>query len=213
MNITENSNVSQCLVLENEIKNARILIVDDEPKNIEILKQALQFNGYQYFRSTSDSRDTFSIFKEFEPDLLLLDLRMPYMDGFEVMEQLQSISPDYFPILILTAQSDEETCNKALINGGKDFMRKPINLMEMNNRVKNLLEVYLLHKQVTNQNIILEQKVDERTQELNRSRLSVIQRLGRAAEYRDNETGKPCPSHESIFSNISRKNRVGKATL
>ncbi len=177
--------------IDTEIKNARILIVDDEPGNIELLRQVLDQSGYPNIKTTSDPREVLSIYKEFDPDILLLDLRMPHMDGFAVMEQLKEFNKGntYCPILILTAEQGNEICLKALNSGGRDFMGKPINLLEMLTRVRNLLETYLLQKKVRNQNLILEEKVKERTKELNNTRLSVIQKLGRAAEYRDNETG------------------------
>jgi len=174
----------------NGIEHARILIVDDEPANVELVRQTLSHQGYLNIRTASDPREVLGIYKDFEPDILLLDLRMPYMDGFAVMDQLKANDPNFnMPILVLTAEHNSETCLKALNNGGKDFMGKPINLLEMLTRVKNLLESHLLQKKVLNQNLILEEKVKERTEELKTTRLSVIQRLGRAAEYRDNETG------------------------
>jgi putative two-component system response regulator len=182
-----------------EIKSGKILIVDDEPKNVELLEKALFRNGYQNFKSTTDPREVLSIYKEYSPDLLLLDLVMPQLDGFAVMEQLKPLTQDYFPILILTALNDDSTCLKALDNGGKDFMIKPFSLIEMLSRVKNLLEIQLLHKRVRNQNLILEQIVQERTQELKSTRLSIIQRLSLAAEFRDHETG----NHIIRMSNYS----------
>ncbi|PIQ99957.1 MAG: two-component system response regulator [Nitrospinae bacterium CG11_big_fil_rev_8_21_14_0_20_45_15] len=192
--------------MENKIKNARIFIVDDEPRNVELLRQVLLQHGYLNIRATTDSREVLEIYKEFAPDIILLDLRMPYLDGFEVMRQLKEFNKDaYLPILILTAEQDNDICLRALSSGGKDFMGKPINLLEMLTRVNNLLEGYLLQKEVSNQNIILEQKVKERTEELHSTRLSVIQRLGRAAEYRDNETGNHV-IRMSRFSSLLAKN-------
>lgn len=172
------------------IKRGKILIVDDEEYNTELLKQALQGEGYASIKTTSDAREVVGIYKEFQPDIVLLDIHMPHLSGFEIMEQLKEIEKTtYLSILVLTAHANDETCVRALNNGAKDFLAKPFQLIEMLSRVKNMIEVRLLHNQARDQNKILEAKVKERTLELNETRLSIIQRLGRAAEYRDNETG------------------------
>jgi len=115
---------------------------------------------------------------------------MPEMDGFEVMEQLSKlIDGDYLPVLVLTAQTDTETRLRALEIGAKDFLTKPFDKTEVLQRIYNMLEVRILYNQQRNQSEILEAKVRERTQELSDTRLEIIRRLGRAGEYRDNETG------------------------
>ena len=173
------------------IKGACILIVDDEPKNVELLRQSLEHDGYENIESTTDSREALPLFEKFNPSLVLLDLRMPHLDGFQVMKQLQSVGKgdSMPPILVLTAQSDNLICLRAFERGARDFMGKPFNIHELLSRVRNSLEVYLLQKALRGQNEMLEQKVQARTEELHSTRLSVIQRLGRAAEYKDNETG------------------------
>lgn len=169
----------------------KILIVDDETKNVSLLEQALESGGYLNVKSTSDAREALPLFEEFSPDIVLLDLRMPHLDGFKVMDQFNTLELDepLPPILILTAQKDDAICLRAFKKGARDFMAKPFNLHVMLGRVKNLLEVHLLQRALRTQNKTLAQRVDERTKELNSTRLSVIQRLGRAGEYRDNETG------------------------
>jgi putative two-component system response regulator len=169
---------------------AKILIVDDEPANVALLEDILEEQGYTYFRSTSDSRQALTMYKEMRPDLVLLDLNMPYLDGFQVMEQLQELEQDsYAPILVLTAQSDRNTRIKSLEAGARDFLGKPFDLIEVKQRIANMLEIRLLHNQTRDQNRLLELKVKERTHELEETRREAILRLGRAAEYRDNETG------------------------
>ena len=169
---------------------AKILIVDDEPANVALLEDILEDQGYTYFRSTSDSRKALAMYEEMRPDLVLLDLNMPYLDGFQVMEQLQELEQDsYAPILVLTAQSDRNTRIKALEAGARDFLGKPFDLIEAKQRISNMLEIRLLHNQARDQNRLLELKVKERTYELEETRREAILRLGRAAEYRDNETG------------------------
>ena len=175
---------------EKSILNARILVVDDEPPNIRLLERQLRMQGYHDVTGESDPRRVAPLHRERNFDLILLDLKMPHMDGFEVMRELKEIERgDYLPVLVLTAQTDEETRMRALSSGAKDFLTKPFNRLEALNRIHNMLEVRLLHEQVRDQNVLLERKVRERTQDLQRTRMEIIHRLGRAAEYRDNETG------------------------
>lgn len=170
--------------------DAKILIVDDEPDNVNILEKMLKLAGYSSLQTTTDSRKAEEIYRDFLPDLVLLDLSMPHMDGFQVMNQLKEIETDsYLSVLVITALQDDETLLRAFDSGAKDFINKPFDSPEVLARIRNLLEVRLLHKQLKNQNQILEEKVQERTKELHDTRLEVVRRLGRAAEYRDNETG------------------------
>ncbi len=185
----------------NDIKNdnlsADILIVDDKLENVQLLKMMLSYAGYAKVRSTTDSREVLELYRDNDFDLILLDIRMPHLDGFQVMEQLSAnIKDDYLPILVLTAQNDMETRLKALEAGAKDFVTKPFDNVEVLNRISNMLEVRCLHNRLKRQNQRLEAKVRERTlelqlrnEELGRTRLEIIRHLGRAGEYRDNETG------------------------
>jgi len=176
--------------LNNDILEANILIVDDEIANVKLLERVLQIKGYQNIQSTTDPSKVENLCKVTEFDVFLLDIRMPKIDGFELMEMLtKHFNDDYIPVLVLTAQTDEETHLKALEYGAKDFITKPFNTAEVLNRIYNLLEVRLMHKQVKQQNLILEGKVKRRTEELYHTRQQVIRKLGLAAEYRDNETG------------------------
>jgi len=169
---------------------AKILIIDDEQANITLLEDILDNEGYSHFKSTQDSRKALDMYKEIRPDLVLLDLNMPHLDGFQVMEQLKEVEKDsYAPILVLTAQADRNIRLNALAAGARDFIEKPFDITEVVHRISNMLEIRLLHNQVRNQNQILEKKVEIRTHELEETRREAILRLGRAAEYRDNETG------------------------
>jgi len=177
-------------MLELNTQAGKILIVDDEKGNIKVLERFLKAAGYNQVRSVSDSRQAVNAFIEFQPDLVLLDLKMPHLDGFQVMEALKRINrSSYLPVLVLTAQRDHPTRLRALEGGAKDFLTKPFNMTETKVRIRNMLEVRMLHNKIQEQNRLLEDQVRERTRELERSRLEVIHRLGRAAEYRDNETG------------------------
>ncbi|MGV7220765.1 MAG: ATP-binding protein [Nitrospinales bacterium] len=148
-------------------ETSKVLIVDDEKINVDLLYRALTQAGYTNLYTTLDPREVCGLYQSIQPDLILLDIRMPYMDGFEVMKQLDAIKGvSYLPILVLTAESDDETRLSALGSGGKDFMGKPLNISELLLRVRNLLEIKLLHDQVKNQNIMLEEAVFERTKQL-----------------------------------------------
>ena len=176
--------------LKQHILQAAILIVDDEPANVKLLEKILQRQGYRNIQSTCDSREVASLCDTTRFDAFLLDIRMPHLSGFDVMEQLQQrFRGDYLPVLVLSAQPDMETRLKALSLGAKDFLTKPFDQLEAVTRIHNLLEVRLMHNQVRDQNRLLEQQVKTRTDELYRTRQEVIRRLGLAAEYRDNETG------------------------
>lgn len=172
------------------LKLARILVVDDNPSNVTLISQILQSDGYLNIASTTDPREAVDMFCDGQFDLLLLDIRMPHLDGFEVMAALRlRIRDDFLPILVLTAQTDEETCFRALSSGAQDFLTKPIRRIEVLHRIRNLLHARYLYKDQRRQRERLDELVKERTRELEETRLEVIRRLGRAGEFRDNETG------------------------
>ncbi len=124
--------------------------------------------GYESIKTTTDPRNVPELYSAFQPDLILLDLMMPYVSGFEVMEQLRNmVSKDtYLPILVLTADASDETKKRALSGGASDFLSKPFDLVEVGLRIKNLLFTSYLYTQQRNQNLLLEEKVRERTKEL-----------------------------------------------
>lgn len=169
---------------------AKILVIDDDPLIIRLLETFLKQAGYKSILSCTDPTIATDLYSQYQPDLVLLDLNMPVMDGFRVMESLNSIEAKvYVPIMILTAETDDRTRLDALEAGAKDYVNKPFSKLEILTRIKNLLEVRFAHKKLQQQNEILEQKVVERTRELRDSQLEIVQRLGLASEYRDNETG------------------------
>lgn len=172
------------------IKLAKILIVDDQPENVMVIDHMLRAEGYTKIISTTDSRTVEGLYRLHQFDIILLDLNMPFLNGFEVMEKLKEVETEtYLPILVITADTDYQTRQRALASGAKDFLSQPIDRLELLVRIGNMLEVRLAHQMVRNEKAILEERVQERTQELNDTRLEIIRRLGRAAEYRDNETG------------------------
>ena len=149
---------------------SKILMVDDEPSNISLLENMMMQEGYEHLYSTTDPTQVMELFSEVKPDLILLDLNMPKMDGFQVMEQLKERDPESLvPILVLTALKDEKTRWRALGEGAKDFLCKPFELTEASLRIKNLLEMRMLHQRVQMHNEILEEEVLVRTAELERT--------------------------------------------
>ncbi len=149
---------------------SKILIVDDESSNISLLEHMMVQEGYKHLHSTTDPTLVMDLFSKVRPDLILLDLNMPKMDGFQVMEQLKERDPESLvPILVLTALKDEKTRWRALGEGAKDFLSKPFELTEANLRIKNLLEMRMLHQRVQMHNELLEEQVLVRTAELERT--------------------------------------------
>lgn len=173
-----------------KLKRSRILIVDDEAVNVKLLEKMLKNAGYTNVSSTNSPVECLKMYAEIEPDILLLDINMPEMDGFAVLEEIKIIDRgDYLPVLVLTAQIDRDTKLRALELGVMDFVTKPFDNIEVLNRIRNILQVRILNRQISNQNQLLEEKVRQRTEELELTQLEIVRRLGRAAEYRDNETG------------------------
>jgi putative two-component system response regulator len=171
-------------------KHARILIVDDEPSNIAVLRRLLLRAGFSRIESTSDSREAAELYVRHRPDLILLDLHMPEMNGLAVMDQLNAIAEaSYLPILMMTGDVTPESRQEALLRGAKDFITKPFHADEVLLRIRTLLETRFLYFQVQSQNQLLEAKVRERTRELEAAQIEIIERLARAAEYRDDNTG------------------------
>ncbi len=146
-----------------DILNAKILIVDDQAANVMLLERMLCGAGYLSIASTLNPREVFELHRQNNYDLILLDLQMPGMDGFQVMDGLKEIETGgYLPVLVITAQLDEKL--RALKAGAKDFVSKPFDLGEVLARVRNLLEVRLLHFETKKlyEQILAEQKVSDR---------------------------------------------------
>jgi PAS domain S-box-containing protein len=151
-----------------EILHASILIVDDQQANVILLERMLRNAGYDNITSTMEPRAVCGLHEEHRYDLILLDLQMPEMDGFEVMEGLKQIeTAGYLPVLVITAQPGHKL--RALQAGAKDFVSKPFDLIEVQTRIHNMLEVRLLYQKLGNYNILLEQRVRERTAKLRES--------------------------------------------
>ncbi|MDZ7596141.1 MAG: response regulator [Thiobacillus sp.] len=177
--------------MHNEFLNREcILIVDDEPANLKLLDKMLRSQGYQSLVLVDDPRVAVDLYRITQPALILLDINMPHLDGYQVMEQLKALNdPLLPPIVILTAQHGKDYLLRALAAGARDFIGKPFDRNELLMRVRNLLDAQMAHRLMYDQKNVLEDMVQARTEELRRTRLQIVQRLGMAAEYRDEETG------------------------
>jgi len=173
-----------------DTKAAHILVVDDEPANLKLLGLMLRTAGYAQVELVQDPREAIVSYDRRRPDLVLLDINMPQLDGFGVMAQIRALGEALAPpIVILTAQSGDDFLLRALDAGATDFLSKPFNRRELLARANNILLAHLARQSMHSQNSLLEQVVLQRTRELRESRLDIVRRLGRAAEFRDNETG------------------------
>jgi putative two-component system response regulator len=172
-------------------RNAHILIVDDETANVEILRRVLERAGFHRLETTTDPSEAAAIYVRFRPDLILLDLDMPGTGGLDVMDRLNEIAEaSYLPILMLTGDIPPEARREALSRGAKDFICKPFDEDEILLRIRTLLETRFLYLQIQSQNQMLEAKVRERTRDLEAAQIEIIERLARAAEFRDDNTGR-----------------------
>jgi putative two-component system response regulator len=170
---------------------ARILIVDDEPANLEFLRHVLEGQGYAELYDITDARDAADRLDQIAPDVIILDLMMPGFDGFQFMERVKEWLPHdvYVPLLVVTADTAADTRRRALAAGASDFLTKPLSPAEVRLRVRNLVRTRFLHGQLRDQNASLERRVSERTSELEAARQEILDRLARAAEFRDDDTG------------------------
>jgi putative two-component system response regulator len=168
-----------------------IVIVDDQELNLHLLERMLQKNGYTRVSTYQDPRRFISEVAFIKPDLILLDLHMPHLNGFEVLQRLPLIVPDapYLPVIVLTADITADAKRQALEYGARDFLTKPFDTVEVLLRIKNLLELGMLYRELRLHNVRLEEKVHERTKALESAQIEILERLARAAEFRDDDTG------------------------
>jgi PAS domain S-box-containing protein len=156
------------MLIESDILNASVLIVDDQESIVALLEQLLSEAGYTRVASTMNPLEVCALHRRNHYDLILLDLQMPGMDGFQVIEGLKTNASDgYLPVLVITAQPGHKL--RALQAGARDFISKPFDLVEVRTRIRNMLEVRLLYKELEKSNLLLEQTVQERTAELRES--------------------------------------------
>lgn len=149
----------------------KILVIDDEPANVALLEDMLVEGGYTRVKSVTDSRLAMETCEAFEPDLVLLDLMMPHVDGFTILESMRAAARDsFFPVIVLTADANESTKLRALRAGATDFLLKPFDQLEVLLRMTNLLEMRRLHLQLDMKMAAFEDAIRERTSELREAR-------------------------------------------
>lgn len=173
------------------LPRARVLLVDDQPANLTFLRHVLEPEGYGELITMTDSVEALARIEEVDPDVVVVDLWMPRLDGFDFIAGVQDLLPtgSYLPILVATGDHTPEARRRALSVGARDFLTKPLSPAEVRLRVRNLLETRFLHEQLLQHNATLEHRVAERTHELEEARLEMLYRLARAAEFRDDESG------------------------
>lgn len=174
-----------------ELSLARILIADDEPQNATLVRRLLEREGFVELAAVTDSAAVLPTYETLRPDLVILDLRMPGLDGFDLLRLLRERVPEpsHLPILVLTGDDAETARTRALSLGATDLVAKPFYPQELLLRVRNLLETRFLYLKLEDQTRWLEQQVAERTRALEQVHLEVCERLARAAEFRDDATG------------------------
>jgi putative two-component system response regulator len=173
------------------IMGAHIAVVDDEMANVELIRRLLELEGYTEVSCHTDPREFLDSCRILPPDLVLLDLMMPQMNGFEVLERLRGSLEDfdYRPVMMITSDDDRDTKRKALSGGASDFLAKPVSPVEVGLRVGNLLHTRFLQLELQRHAESLEERVRSRTAQLEEARLEILERLALAAEYRDDATG------------------------
>ena len=176
--------------VRNANRDARIMIVDDEPLNIMTLRQHLKGDGYKNFICCEKSTEALSLIRDSEPDVLLLDINMPEVSGLDIM-RVVGLDPalQHIPVLVLTAATDPAIRREALDLGASDFLSKPVEPDELIPRVRNAVILKQHFDMVTNEAARLERQVERRTRQLEATRQQLILSLARAAEHRDDDTG------------------------
>lgn len=174
------------------LTDRRILVVDDEPRNVLLLERILEEAGFVAVHSAIDPLRTLPLCRELNPDLVILDLHMPSIDGFELIGEIRKGTRNerYLPILVLTADATERAKRRALAAGSNDFLTKPFSATEAVLRIRNLLRTRVLYGELEKRNEELSARVEERTRELEAARLEVLERLCQAVEFRDDVTGR-----------------------
>ncbi|MEA2552365.1 MAG: cyclic di-GMP phosphodiesterase [Fimbriimonadaceae bacterium] len=173
-----------------ELQTARVLIIDDDEDNLIFVKRALTKAGCKDVITESDPFAAAEVCKRSRPDLILLDMRLPPVDGFYVLEELKKLGPEETlpPIIMLTGDASEEVKQRALEAGVADFVRREFDLTELVLRTRNSLRIRQLFQQVQRNKEELEEMVMERTRDLRRSQRETLERLALAAEFRDDQT-------------------------
>jgi putative two-component system response regulator len=186
---------------------ARLLVVDDEEANLRLMEITLRRAGYQRLQCVGDAREVIGWFEAWQPDLVLLDVRMPYLDGIEVLCRLQPLVPDSMclPFIMLTADYTVAVKLRALAAGATDFLTKPFSPIELLLRIQTHLRTRFLYLELEQQKLALEERVRVRTRDLEEAQLEILERLALAAEYRDDATGQHAQRVGHLSALIARK--------
>jgi putative two-component system response regulator len=172
------------------VKLSKLMVVDDEPTNVKIVRRLLELEGFSQFVTTTDGRKAMTLIRDERPDCVLLDLMMPFVTGLDVLDEMrQDPATAHIPAIILTAVTDHKIRCEALKRGATDFLNKPVDPAELAPRVVNVLTVKAYQDQLLRYNQNLESAVRERTRQLEQAYREIGLVLARAAEYRDNDTG------------------------
>lgn len=175
-------------------QDSRIFVLDDNPANLLFMRRLLERAGYNDVHCSSEPEEAVQVCRFLKPDLVILDLHMPVVSGYEILTALRNSDdiPGYLPILVFTADATGEARRRALGLGASDFLTKPGDMSEITLRVRNFLEMRHLYRTLENQNAVLEERVFERTRSLLDAQMEIVERLALAADYRDDDTGEHC---------------------
>ncbi len=194
-----------------DIHDAKILIVDDNMANVALLEAILEEDDFTQLFSTTDPRQVLPLYRQHHFDLILLDIRMPEMSGIEVLEKLSEVlRNDFVPVIVLTAQTDQETRQQALASGAKDFVTKPFEDWEVLLRIENTLQSRMFYTRQVMRADLLEREIIKSTQEIRETQFEIVQRLGAAGELRDNETGAHVKRMSHMCSLLASKRKLGQ---
>ncbi|HEX5827563.1 MAG TPA: HD domain-containing phosphohydrolase [Candidatus Limnocylindrales bacterium] len=194
------------------LRDARVLLVDDQALNLRVLREVLERAGLHDITTTQDPYAVEPIVAREAPDLIVVDLHMPGLDGFGVMATLRPHldAAGYLPILVLTGDASHDARRRALEAGALDFLTKPIDAVEVVLRTRNLLETRMLYVELQRRNAELERRVRERTAEAEAAQLETLERLARTAEYRDDQTGRHVVRVGRVAAMVARELELGE---
>lgn len=178
-------------MLTDYFRDAEIVLVDDEASTLRLLTHVLARKNLGRVTATADPREALQLCLWREPDLIVLDLHMPHMHGVSFLRELKSalLGAECPPVIVVTGDASSEAMEAAFTAGARDFLTKPLDSREVILRVRNQLEIRFLAREVQKRNEELEQRVQERTRHLHQAQVEILERLARAAEYRDDDTG------------------------
>jgi putative two-component system response regulator len=190
-------------------QDAFILVVDDDPASLLLLKRILTGEGYTNVQAVGDPAEALKLTREVEPDLMILDLHLPGLSGLGILEdwKARTSHKTFLPVLMITADVTSQAKSQALLLGVDDFLTKPFDTFVVVCRVRNLLRSRYFYLELQAEKRLLETRIDQRTEELRRAEMEMLERLGRAGEFRDDATGKHTQRVGELSYHIAR--RVG----